>query len=212
MKEMKKSSYSIYFFGIAFFLYGMIFPLYRLSDLLLATGVSFLAYALAGKVLPKEEVIKTVKDAALREAMTEADGYIEKIKAQNTLINDKDISGKLSRIISITEEIFDVALNREGEVKDVRRMLNYYLPTIIKLLDQYIELSSRTVNGDNIGISLAKISEMLTTIIFAFEKHLDGMYSQEAMDIDSEIMVLEAILTSEGLLEKENETIKLTLE
>lgn len=212
MKETKNSPYSIYFFGAAFCLCGFVLPLYTLGGLLAATGLSFGAYILAQKILPKEEVLRTAKDSALNEAIREADAYLKQITSKRDMIGEKDITQKLNRIISITEEIFDVAFNRNGEVKDVRRMLNYYLPTIIKLLDKYIEFSNHTVAGENISVSLEKISEMLTNIISAFEKHLDEMYSQEAMDIDSEIMVLETILTTEGLLQKENETIKLTLE
>jgi len=212
LKEKKKSSYAIYFFGLAFFVYGLIFPLYRLSDLLIATGISFLSYSVAGKVLPGEEVLKTVKNPALQEALKEADTYVKAIKEKNSLIEDSDITTRLNRIEELTTEIFDVALVQEEEVKDVRRMLNYYLPTVIKLLDKYIELSKRSYSGENIAVSLEKIKEMLSTIITAFEKHLDSMYSQDAMDVDSEIMVLESILTSEGLLEKKDQTIKLTLE
>ncbi len=212
MKETKNSSYAVYFFGIAFFAYGLIFPLYRLSDLLIATGVSLLAFSAAQKFLPKEEVVKKVQNAALQEALKEADSYIHAVGERKVKISDGEISADLSKIEKITAEIFDVALVKEEEVKDVRRMLNYYLPTVIKLLDKYIELSSVDYSGENITTSLEKIKEMLGNVVVAFEKHLDGMYSQEAMDIDSEIMVLEQILISEGLLEKENETIKLTLE
>ncbi len=212
MKETKNSPYAVYFFGIAFFLYGLIFPLYRLSDLMIASGVSLLAYSVALKVLPKEEVIRKVKDSALSEAIFEADGYIQAIKKKNEEISDEDVSAKLQRIEDLTKEIFDVALVKEREVKDVRRMLNYYLPTVIKLLEKYTELSERTYSGENIASSVEKIRQMLGNVVVAFEKHLDGMYSQEAMDIDSEIMVLEQILLSEGLLEKKDETIKLTLE
>lgn len=212
MKETKNSSYAVYFFGIAFFVYGLIFPLYRLSDLLIATGVSVLATVAAARVLPKEEVMKKVENSALQEAMKEADAYIEAVRKKTKEISDKEITAKLEKIESLTTEIFNVALVQDEEVKDVRRMLNYYLPTVIKLLDKYTELSSVTYSGENISTSLEKINEMLGNVVTAFEKHLDGMYSQDAMDIDSEIMVLEQILTSEGLLEKKDETIKLTLE
>ncbi len=212
LKETKNSSYAVYFFGIAFFVYGLIFPLYRLSDLLIATGVSVLATVAAARVLPKEEVVKKVENSALQEAMKEADAYIEAVRKKTKEISDKEITAKLEKIESLTTEIFNVALVQDEEVKDVRRMLNYYLPTVIKLLDKYTELSEVTYSGENISTSLEKINEMLGNVVTAFEKHLDGMYSQDAMDIDSEIMVLEQILTSEGLLEKKDETIKLTLE
>ncbi len=212
MKETKKSSYAIYFFGLAFFGWGLIFPLYKLSHLLMATGFACLSYVAACKMLPGEEVVKTVKNPVLQQALEEADKYVKAIKEKNALIDDEDITAKLNRIEELTTEIFNVALVQDEEVKDVRRMLNYYLPTVIKLLDKYLEFSGISYSGENISVSLEKIREMLSTIITAFEKHLDGMYSQDAMDIDSEIMVLESILTSEGLLEKKDQTIKLTLE
>jgi len=215
LKVTRKSPYAIYFFGLTFLLYGIIFSLYRLSDILICTGLAILAYTIAGKVLPQEEIVvhediaKTKGNAALNEAIEEANGYLKAIRQKNTLIADEEITQKLDRIEAVTKEIFDVALVKDEEVKDVRRMLNYYLPTVIKLLDTYVELSSKSYSGENITGSMNKIAEMLSTIITAFEKHLDEMYSQEAMDIDSEIMVLEQILISEGLLEKKDQTITL---
>ena len=53
--------------------------------------------------------------------------------------------------------------------------------------------------GENIDTTLAKVEGMMRTIVAAFEKQLDSLYGAEALDISTDITVLENMMAREGL-------------
>ena len=81
--------------------------------------------------------------------------------------------------------------------------MNYYLPTAIKLLETYERLDHQAVKGENIRSSMEDIDRFMYTVADAFEKQLDSLFSDEAMDISADISVFETMLKQEGLQEEE---------
>jgi hypothetical protein len=79
--------------------------------------------------------------------------------------------------------------------------MNYYLPTTLKLLSAYAELEKQTVAGDNIRSSREAIEKMLSQLVFGFEQQLDQMFEADALDISSDITVLERMMAKDGLSE-----------
>ena len=77
--------------------------------------------------------------------------------------------------------------------------MDYYLPTTLKLLNSYDRMSGTGVSGENIDSTLAKVEGMMRTVVAAFEKQLDSLYCAEALDISTEITVLETMMAREGL-------------
>ena len=82
--------------------------------------------------------------------------------------------------------------------------MSYYMHTTMKLLNSYTRLSSQSYKGENIQKTLVDIDRMLYTVANAFEKQLDTLFSEEAMDISSDISVFETMLKQEGFVEDEN--------
>ena len=72
--------------------------------------------------------------------------------------------------------------------------LNYYLPTTQKLLDSYAEFEEAGVSGENLNQAKAKIQSTMDSIVAGFERQLDELYRADAMDIDSDIRVMETML------------------
>lgn len=108
---------------------------------------------------------------------------------------------KVERLISLTKDIFEhVAKNPEKGTK-IRKFMNYYLPTTLKLLDSYVEVASQSVRGKNITATMIRIESIMDTIAIAFEKQLDNLFGADALDISADIMVLEDMLQREGLAE-----------
>ena len=83
----------------------------------------------------------------------------------------------------------------------IRKFMNYYLPTTLKLLDSYVEVASQSVRGKNITATMIRIESIMDTIAIAFEKQLDNLFGADALDISADIMVLEDMLQREGLAE-----------
>lgn len=108
---------------------------------------------------------------------------------------------KVERLISLSKDIFEhVAKNPEKGTK-IRKFMNYYLPTTLKLLESYVEAASQSVRGKNITATMVRIEAIMSTIVIAFEKQLDSLFSANALDISADIMVLEEMLQREGLTE-----------
>ena len=77
--------------------------------------------------------------------------------------------------------------------------MNYYLPTTLKLLNAYDRMDATGVSGTNIDGTKGRIEDMMDTICKAFDKQLDALYGEEALDISTDITVLENMLAQEGL-------------
>ena len=86
-------------------------------------------------------------------------------------------------------------------VGDIRKLMEYYLPTTIKLLEAYEELDAQPVQGENIISSKQEIEKTLDTLNAAFEKLLDDLFQDTAWDLSSDISVLNTLLAQEGLTE-----------
>lgn len=135
----------------------------------------------------------------LDKIIDEGNDYIEKLRKANDSIADEGISGSIDRMEKACEGIFAYVKDRPEKVPQIKRFLNYYLPTTLKLLGSYEKLSRQAVKGENISATMFDIEGMMQTIATAFEKQLDGLFGDEAMDIQADIAVFESILQQEGL-------------
>lgn len=129
------------------------------------------------------------------------DEYVKKIKAANDAIPGEVISAKISRMELLVDRIFDRVEQNPDSVNDMRRMMDYYLPTTMKLLEAYEELDAQPVQGENIISSKKEIEDTIDTLNIAFEKLLDSLFQDTAWDVSSDISVLHTMLAQEGLTE-----------
>ncbi len=129
--------------------------------------------------------------------------YLSQIRELNDRIADKDISAKIDQIEAITARIFGIVRKKPERISEIRKFMNYYLPTTLKLLDSYAMLEEQGIEGDNITASKAQISQIMDTLIKSFEKQLDQLFSSQALDISSDIEVMENMLSADGLKESD---------
>lgn len=129
------------------------------------------------------------------------DEYVRRIKAANDAIPGEVISAKISRMELLVDRIFDRVEQNPDSVNDMRRMMDYYLPTTMKLLEAYEELDAQPVQGENIISSKKEIEDTIDTLNVAFEKLLDSLFQDTAWDVSSDISVLHTMLAQEGLTE-----------
>ena len=61
--------------------------------------------------------------------------WIAAIREVNDRIQDKVISDKIERIEKLTKKIFEMVKKRPDKEGQIRKFMNYYLPTTLKLLD-----------------------------------------------------------------------------
>ena len=130
------------------------------------------------------------------------DDYVRKIREANEAIPGEEISAKISRMETLVARIFDRVEQKPDTVDDIRKLMEYYLPTTIKLLEAYEELDAQPVQGENIISSRKEIEKTLDTLNMAFEKLLDELFQDTAWDLSSDISVLNTMLAQEGLTEE----------
>ena len=82
--------------------------------------------------------------------------------------------------------------------------LNYYLPTTIKLMEQYVTLQNQSLKTENITEGMQKIEDLLDKVIIAFQRQLDALFEADVVDITADIRVMEQMMASEGLTNKKD--------
>ena len=147
-------------------------------------------------------------DARLGKPHDEADallqtgaGHLQRISATAAQIENPAIRQKADKLGGTCQRIFDYVRQNPKSARSLRKFLNYYLPTLQKLLTTYELMEEQGVEGENITASKTRISEMLDTMDQAFEKQLDALFGDTALDIDTDITVMEGMLAQEGLTE-----------
>lgn len=138
----------------------------------------------------------------VRQVIEAGDAFIQKIHACNDAILGEKISAKISRMELLVDGIFDRVERNPETVSDVRRLMDYYLPTTVKLLEAYRDLDAQPVAGENIKTSKQEIEATLDTLNQAFEKILDDLFHRTAWDVSSDISVLNTMLAREGLTDE----------
>lgn len=148
------------------------------------------------------------KDDKLSKVMEAGEEYTRQLKEANMAMAEKEISLKLTRLETIIRKIYQcVELNPE-KLPEIEKFTEYYVPTTLKLVNTYRDFEKEPIQGDNIKKAKMEISQTLNTIIQAFENLLDSMYEDVAMDISTDISVLETMLKQEGLTDSEFEQMK----
>lgn len=204
-----KSAAPIYLLGGVWVFFALFLKLYRPMDYVWAAVISLLAYK-AGTVFWPDKVVEVEEppapepepepvDPELKELMDERDRAISEMRRLNDNIKDETISAQIDHLEDTTRKIFAHVMEHPQKKPQIRRFLNYYLPTTIKLLNAYDRMDAAGVSGANIDGTKGKIETMLDTIVVAFDKQLDALFGEEALDISTDITVLEGMMAREGL-------------
>ena len=114
-------------------------------------------------------------------------------------VKDPEIRQKINEIMRVTDKITQDAIADPSDIPQIRKFMNYYLPTTIKLLNAYDRMSSQGISGENLDKSMKSITEMLDDAIAAYKKMLDSLFENQALDIETDIEVMNQMLAREGL-------------
>lgn len=155
---------------------------------------------LAQSVAP-ERVEKEPLTPEAQALLARGEAYIARIRANNDAIEGEEISKKIDQIEHVVRTIFDRAAEQPQVIDDLGKLMDYYLPTTVKLLDAYRDLDAQPVQGPNIAASKHEIEATLDTLSVAFEKLLDSIFRDMAWDVSSDISVLRTVLAQEGLVD-----------
>ena len=144
----------------------------------------------------KEE--KKPAEAAVQPEQTE-DQILREIRQVNDDIPDEEMSEKIDRIEEITRKILAYQKQHPEKDSQLRSFLNYYLPTTLKILRAYAQLDAQGIEGENISAAKGRIEGMMDQVVAGFEKQLDKLFRDDALDIATDVKVLEDMLRKDGL-------------
>lgn len=210
IKKVRKSTAPYYGAAAVWIVWAALRDLYKPSHFAFAAVLSLGAFLLLRAVC-KDEVTETVVpdppreeekptgNAELDKMISDGQKAISEMKRLDDAIEDERISRDIRRLESVCRKIFDQVRADPAKLPQIRQFMNYYLPTTMKLLNAYDRMDSTGVSGDNITGTKEKVENILGTIVTAFEKQLDGLFGADALDISTDIAVLETMLAREGL-------------
>ena len=203
-KIIHKSTIPLYAAAAAWVLYALLFPLYRPGHFVIALAASAVVYGIARlfckdivEEVPEEP--ETTGNPGLDQMVSEGQGALDEMRRLNDSIQDAAISAQIERLSQVSDKIFQQVQKNPSQLPQIRKFMNYYLPTTLKILNAYDRMGEQGVAGENISSTMHKVEGMMATIITAFEKQLDNLFGAEAMDISTDMVVLENMMAREGL-------------
>ncbi len=116
-------------------------------------------------------------------------------------IPNLSVKAKIRELINVSDKIIEDAVNDPSDVPQIKKFLDYYLPTTIKLLNAYDRMGAQGIEGNNISGTMQSIEEMLDTAVAAYKKLLDSLFANQALDVETDIEVMNTLLKREGLAE-----------
>lgn len=207
-------------FGVTALLYAAIFPLYRIGDFILAAAVAFLV----GKVVSimgsgldltthnredREREAKQVAelplsgDDAADAMISRGQDMLHQIRSENDAIPDEVLSGQMDELEHLCVQIFKTVAEKPGKAPQIRKFMDYYLPTTLKMLASYRTMSNRGVSVSDMTEARSTVIRGMGMVLTACQKQLDTLYKDDILDVSTDIDVLEQMLKRDGFTEGE---------
>lgn len=210
VKKTRKSTVPYYAAAAVWIVWAVFLDLYRIGHFALAAVLSAGVFLLLRSVC-RDEVIETVVpdppkeeekptgNPELDKMISDGQKAIAEMKRLDDAISDEKISRDIRRLETVSQQIFDSVKADPGKLPRIRQFMDYYLPTTLKLLNAYDRMDSMGVDGSNITGTKERVESVLGTVVTAFEKQLDSLFGDYALDISTDITVMENLLAQEGL-------------
>ena len=187
---------------------AFLMPMHKPAVIVLTAVVSLAAYGFITLILPKKTIREKIPfmsgDSILDDTVNRIDAATEAIAASAKAIfaERPEISDRMNEIVSYILKIRTDILKFPKKNKKISRFLNYYLPTTVKISDKYVYLLSQRSKGENVTEGLQSIESALDQIKTAFIKQHDALFEEEALDLSTDVAVLETLLEQDSLEEK----------
>ena len=156
--------------------------MYRIFDFIIVGVLSIVVYFIVNKLTPSTTIMVPIKEEPIRsgnetvdDIIAEGLSYLRQIKQANDVITNEKITVQITRMEVSTDKIFRYIAKHPEDAPQIRKFMNYYLPTLLKLLNSYISLNEQGIKGGHITSTMENIERILSTIADAFEKQLDNL-------------------------------------
>lgn len=203
--------------GIVFALCGSIFSLNKVSDLLIGGGLAVVAGWLVfqmgqgldtSKKAPAQKKIPVTGIETVDQLIRNGQDMLASIRDENNQIPDPELTKKIDQLETISNQIFLTVTDKPDKAPQIRRFMDYYLPTVLKMLTNYRKLDEREVTGENAEKTKKRVEEAMDIVLDAFQKQHDQLYQRDMLDVTTDISVLETLMKQDGLIENVPKTEK----
>lgn len=210
----KKPVLPVYVFILAWLACSLLFPLYKLWALALTTVLSAACAVAADGLIeakrrkngefeepqpvPQPEP-KVSYGPEVDSIIAEGGTAMGEMKRLRESIKEPRVQAKIDELMDVSDKIVRDTVEDPSDVPQIKKFLSYYLPTTIKLLNVYDRMGAQGIEGENLTKSMQNIEDMLDTAIAAYRRQLDSLFANQALDIETDISVLNTMLAREGL-------------
>ena len=203
-------------FGVVFALFSLLFRPHTIGAFALATALSLFAGAVIRVMAQGLDVSPTVKtpeslqkvqgntgDPDVDALLEKGRGMIAEIRAENDRIPDSALSDKLGKLENLCAEVFRAVYDKPAKAPQIRKFMDYYLPTTLKMLASYRTMSNRGVSVSDMTEARSTVIRGMGMVLTACQKQLDTLYKDDILDVSTDIDVLEQMLKRDGFTEGE---------
>lgn len=148
---------------------------------------------------PTAANVEATPNNDLQSMIVEGQGYITKLHYLNDIIEDEVVSEKLYHMEDLLKEIFRRLKESPNQMPKMRKLMNYYLPTTINLLQAYSEFDDVSVPNQDIISAKSEIEKTIDIINEAFAELLNKLFQESAFNASTDAQVLQTMLAKEGL-------------
>ena len=201
----RKSVLPWYFAGLVWLVGALALPIYQLWALAVVAVLSVVGFAAARRICPD---VVTRKEVPFMTGQEDADQMLALIDQKrkelhqlNVRIEDAPLSAAMDRMEKACLGILNEVEQHPEKAAQVRRFANYYLQDAVKILTLYAELEEKGVQGENAAGVRAEVAQNAQTIATAFENQLDSLFARDALDISTDLEVLNGMLKGQGLVD-----------
>ena len=218
-KKTKGLKAGIIAFGMTFVLFSVLVHPHSLGQLLLGgilsallgTIVRIMGSGLDLTTHNKQDAVpeslgKVAKDTGNPDVdalLQKGRQMISEIREENRKIPDEGLSDKLDQLEKLCGDIFKAVYDKPAKASQIRKFMDYYLPTTLKMVRAYRTLGENGVNGEAAVGARSRIDDALGIVLKGCRKMLDNLYEDDVLDITTDIDVLEQMLKRDGLTESD---------
>jgi len=209
----KKSVIPIYGTGAVWVLYCLIFTPHSVGSFIILACLGVLAYLVLAMFFPgtierieSTDLPEKTGDDKIDSLVAEGEKSVAEMRSISETIPNEDVKIKAENLVDITDKIFKKLLIEPNVYTQVKRFSDFFLPTSVKLLKTYNNFGQSGVAGENISSTMERIDAALDTSLDSYKKFYDSLFETQALDIETDITVLDTMLKKEGLLDSDFET------
>ena len=157
---------------------------------------------LAREEAERQKRLNNPETATLEAFRIESKQAIDRIHAANLMLAGDEISGELSELEKTMKRIFAHIESYPDKLPDTRKLMNYHLPTTMKLIEKYCQYDTMEYQPENVTAAKVDIEKALTAANEAFANFLEGLYHEDTLDITTDAEVLKKMFEKDGLTGK----------